>query len=195
VSKVSGLLLTGGRSRRLGVDKAGLVLDGETLARRAARRLAAVCEPVLEVGAGLSGCSPVPEEQPDLGPLAALVAGVAALRSLGETGSVLLVAVDLPNVDVPLLELLRDWPGAPAAVPEAAGRLQPVCARYGPAELAAAASLVTAGVRAMHALLDVIEYDVVGEEAWRAVAPPDAFADVDTPHDARRLGIDLPDRS
>ena len=49
---VCGLLLTGGRSRRLGADKAGLVLDGETLAHRMAARLAAVCDPVLEVGRG-----------------------------------------------------------------------------------------------------------------------------------------------
>jgi hypothetical protein len=27
---------------------------------------------------------------------------------------------------------------------------------------------------------------------WRTVATPDAFADVDTPADAARLGIDLP---
>ena len=49
----AGILLTGGRSRRLGVDKATLVLDGETLAQRAARRLGAVCEPVVEAGDGV----------------------------------------------------------------------------------------------------------------------------------------------
>ena len=101
-------------------------------------------------------------------------------------------AVDLPNVGVPLLELLRDWPGAPTAVPEAGGRLQPVCARYGPAALLAASSLVVGGVRALHALLDVVDYDVVPEATWRAIAPPDAFDDVDTPDDATRLGIELP---
>jgi molybdopterin-guanine dinucleotide biosynthesis protein A len=103
----------------------------------------------------------------------------------------LLVAVDLPRIGIPVLELLRDWPGAPTAVPEAGGRLQPVCARYGPDELVAAASLVVGGVRSLHALLDVIEYEIVPEAAWRGVAPPDAFVDVDTPEDAARLGIEL----
>jgi molybdopterin-guanine dinucleotide biosynthesis protein A len=55
MTATAGVLLTGGRSRRLGVDKASLVLDGETLARRAARRLDAVCSPVLEAGDGVSG--------------------------------------------------------------------------------------------------------------------------------------------
>ena len=36
MAMVCGLLLTGGRSRRLGTDKAGLLLDGETLAHRMA---------------------------------------------------------------------------------------------------------------------------------------------------------------
>jgi molybdopterin-guanine dinucleotide biosynthesis protein A len=188
---VSGLLLTGGRSRRLGVDKATLVVDGEPLAVRMADRLAEVCEPVLEVGPGVSGRSCVAEDPPFQGPLVALAAGARALADLGESGPVLLLAVDLVRVDVPLLELVRDWPGDGAAVPEAGGRLQPVCARYGDEHVAAAQSLVTAGVLAVRDLLDVVDVDVIPEASWREVAPADAFDDVDTPEDAARLGIDL----
>ncbi len=54
---VAGILLTGGASRRLGVDKASLVVDGETLAARAARVLTLVCAPVIEVGRGRLGRS------------------------------------------------------------------------------------------------------------------------------------------
>ena len=187
-----GLLLTGGRSRRLGTDKASLVLDGETLARRMAARLAAVCDPVLEVGRGVTGLPSVSEQPAGSGPLAALAAGGDALRDRGVVTPALLVAVDLPRVGIPLLELLRDWPGAPTAVPEAGGRRQPVCARYGPEALLAATSLVIGGVRSLHALLDVIDYDVVPETGWRSIAPADTFDDVDTPRDAERLGIELP---
>jgi molybdopterin-guanine dinucleotide biosynthesis protein A len=187
----SGLLLTGGASRRLGVDKATLRLDGETLACRAAGRLAAVCDPVLEVGPGLTGCSSVREEPAGAGPLAALAAGAGALAAAGNTGPLVLLAVDLPHVDVPLLELLRDHQGAPTVVPDAGGRLQFVCARYGPDARRAAATLVRDGVRALHALLEVVDYDVVTEQEWRRVAPTDAFVDVDTRADADRVGIDL----
>ena len=175
----------------MGTDKAKLRLDGDTLAGRAAGRLGAVCSVVVEVGPGLTGRPHVVEEPAGSGPLAALSAGGAALDDLGWDGSALLLAVDLPNVGLPLLELLRDWPGASTAVPEA-GRLQPVCARYGPEALLAASSLLAGGVRALHALFDVVDYDVVPERVWRAVAPADAFADVDTPNDAARMGIDLP---
>jgi molybdopterin-guanine dinucleotide biosynthesis protein A len=72
------------------------------------------------------------------------------------------------------------------------GRLQPVCARYGPDALLAAESLVVGGVRALHELFDIVDHDVVEPDEWRDVASPDAFLDVDTPADAERLGIVLP---
>jgi molybdopterin-guanine dinucleotide biosynthesis protein A len=186
------LLLTGGTSRRLGTDKARLVLDGETLAARAARRLSAVCRPVIEIGTGVTGLPVVREEPAGRGPLAAIAAGGEALRARGHHGPAIVLAVDFPNVGVALLELLRDWPGEPTVVPDDHGNLQVACARYGGDALLAARSLVVGGIRALRDLLDVVEVDVVPEAAWEAVAPPDAFADVDTPADAARFGIVLP---
>lgn len=191
-ARVAGLLLTGGKSRRLGVDKSRLVLDGETLATRAERVLAAVCDPVLEVGPGVSTLPVAREEPSGGGPLAALAAGGEALRDRGHEGAAILLAVDLPRVDVGLLSLLRDWSGEPTVVPDDHGNLQPTCARYGPDALLAAQSLVVGGVRALHSLLDVVDVDIIGPEVWIDVAPAGTFLDVDTPADAERLGIELP---
>ena len=188
---VAGLLLTGGRSRRLGTEKAQLVFGTETLAQRAARVLDDVCDRVIELGPGYTSYPHVVEDPAGSGPLAALAAGGAWLRAQGDDGPVLLLAVDLPRVEVPLLELLGDWPGAATVVPDAGGRLQPVCARYGADALTLAANLVASGVKALHALFDAVEHDVMPESVWRGVAPPDAVADVDTAEDARGLGIDL----
>jgi molybdenum cofactor guanylyltransferase len=192
MAPTAGILLTGGRSRRLGVDKATLVVEGEWLAVRAGRRLAAVCDPVIEAGDGRSGLPSVRERPAGAGPLAALAAAGTALRARGHAGPALVLAVDLPGVDEPLLRWLRDRPGAPTAVPRVEGHLQLVCARYDGEALVAAASLVAGGVRALHELLDVVDHDVIDESEWRAIAGGDAFADLDTPDDAERLGIHLP---
>jgi molybdopterin-guanine dinucleotide biosynthesis protein A len=192
MAPTAGILLTGGGSRRLGTDKARLVVDGETLAARAGRRLASVCSPVVELGDGGSGLPSIRETPPGSGPLAALGAAGAHLRAGGHEGPAVVLAVDLPHVELPLLELLRDRPGEPTAIPVVAGRLQPVCARYGADALLAAQSLVAAGIRSLHELLDVVEYDVIQEGEWQRVAPADALVDVDTPSEARRLGIELP---
>jgi molybdenum cofactor guanylyltransferase len=190
--RASGVLLTGGRSRRLGVDKASLVLDGVTLAVRAANVLGEVCAPVIEVGPGHSGLPAVREDPPGAGPLAALATGADELARRGDAGPVILLAVDLPLVRSPLLTFLRDWPGAPTAVPVVGGRVQLVSARYGPEALVAARSLLEGGVSSLRALLDVVDHDLVDEREWGPVATADHFADVDTPADAARLGIELP---
>jgi molybdopterin-guanine dinucleotide biosynthesis protein A len=187
----NGLLLTGGRSRRLGTDKAGLVVDGRTLAVRGATILGRVCDVVIEVGPGRTELPTAREDPTGAGPLAAVAAGAAALTRLGAEGAALVLAVDLPRVTVSLLELLRDWPGARSVVPSVGGRLQPVCARYGPDALRSVPDLVAAGAASMRALVDAVDHDVVDESVWGAVATADVFADVDTPADAARLGIGL----
>jgi molybdopterin-guanine dinucleotide biosynthesis protein A len=179
----------------MGRDKAELVVAGERLADRAARVLQTVCDPVLEIGPGRSALERVGDDESGAaavraGPLAALVTGAGALRTRGYQGAVLLLAVDLPFVDSRLLELLVDHPAADSVVPVAGGMRQSCCARYGPAALTTAADLVEQGERAMHALLSAVPVVEITEPEWRAVAPADALADLDTPEDLARHGLD-----
>ena len=157
-------------------------MHGERLADHAATVLGAVCRPVVEVGPGVTGIPWCREDPPGSGPLAALVAGAAALGPAAAPGVVLL-ACDLPAVDAAILSLLADWPGRSTVVPVAEDRVQPVCARYGPSALAEAVRLVATGERSLRALLARTEHDVVDESVWGRVARPGAFADVDTPAD------------
>ena len=187
---VAGLLLTGGASRRLGRDKATLVVHGERLADRGARVLGAVCAPVLEVGPGVSALPSVREEPAGSGPLAALAAGGAELSRRGHDDAALLRGVDLAFVDAPLLELLATWPGDGVVVPVRDGRRQTCCARFGREALVTAAQLVARGERSLHALLDATSVVDVPEEEWRAVAPAHALDDLDTPEDLVRFGLE-----
>jgi molybdopterin-guanine dinucleotide biosynthesis protein A len=174
----------------MGRDKAELMVAGERLADRGARVLQSVCDPVLEIGPGRSALETVGDEDPHAGPLAALVTGAGALRARGNEGSVLLLAVDLPFVDARLLGLLVNHPAADSVVPLAGGMRQSCCARYAPTALAAAADLLERGERAMRALLAAVPIVEITEPEWRAVAPADALADLDTPEDLARHGVD-----
>jgi molybdopterin-guanine dinucleotide biosynthesis protein A len=108
---------------------------------------------------------------------------------------VLVLAVDMPRVGPELLRLLADRPGPATVIPVAAGRAQPLCARWGPAALALIDELLGAGERSLRALLAAVEADPqrsgglawVKARDWEPVAGADAFADVDTPDDFRRL--------
>lgn len=98
---VTGVVLAGGRSRRMGVDKASLVIGDRTLLRCVVDRLAeAGCEPVLVLHRR-------PEELTDVavpivhdrhggqGPLD----GVITALSIAATSVVVTVPVDLPRFD------------------------------------------------------------------------------------------------
>jgi molybdopterin-guanine dinucleotide biosynthesis protein A len=186
---VGGVLLTGGRSERLGTDKATLVLDGDTLAVRAARRLSAACDVAVEVGLGVSGLPSIRESPPYAGPLAALVAGAGAL---GTEMPCVLLAVDLPFVDEPLLRWLARWPADETVIPVAGGRAQLACARWSIGALREATRLRAEGCSALRDIERAVPVIYVDEQEWGTVTSIDAFTDVDTRADALRFGLETP---
>jgi molybdopterin-guanine dinucleotide biosynthesis protein A len=192
VPATAGLLLTGGASARLGVSKSELRRDGERLADRGARLLASVCPIALEVGPGLTSLPAVREDPPGSGPLAALVAGADALATAGPPPAVLVLAVDLPFVEAPLLRWLVDYPAAGAVVPRVDGVPQPLCARYGASDLDVARRARAEGAASLRALLDAIRVAYVDEAAWADVADRGALADVDTRDAVTRAGLAWP---
>lgn len=112
--QVAGILLTGGRSRRMGFDKASISINGVPSAKRTAQVLCTVVSPVIEVGPGRSGLAAVCEEPPGSGPLVAIGVGAEALRRAGHDGPALVLACDLPRVTNAALGC--SWTG-PATVP------------------------------------------------------------------------------
>jgi molybdopterin-guanine dinucleotide biosynthesis protein A len=183
--QMAGVLLTGGASRRMGTDKARLVVDGETLAARSARVLSAVCDPVIEVGPGASGLPAIEEEPRGSGPLVALLAGVGAL---GNPRAVVLLACDLPFVEPALLRMLVEYPGWGTVIPVVDGRFQYACARYGPAAFAVAERYLVAGESSLRVIAGA-DCSYLNESEWGAVVTARVFADVDSPADLEQLGL------
>lgn len=185
----AGLLLTGGSSRRMGVDKALLEIGGVRLADRTADILLSATEPTIEVGPGYTVLRSTNDPSPGLGPLAALAHGVAALQAIGWVGPAIVVATDLPLLSGGLLAWLAGHPSPRSIVPLDCSRPQPLCARYQAADLETAQSLVRAGKRSMKELLAAIDPLFVGSDEWSGPAGhPLALADVDSPADLEQFG-------
>lgn len=167
-----GLVLTGGSGRRLGRPKAGVVLEGRTLAERAVAMLAGRCAQVVAVSRAEVLLPPlgvpiVLDVPGSSGPLNALATGLAAL----EAHDVLVLACDLP-LAATLLDRLVAVAGHAAAVASDGSRLQPLCARYPrAATLEAAKSLMSGGVfrmTEMVAALDAVIVPASGQELLNA---------------------------
>jgi molybdopterin-guanine dinucleotide biosynthesis protein A len=188
-SKVAGVLLTGGASRRMGFDKALVEVDGLASAVRLAAVMQEVASPLLEVGPGRSGLKAIAEEPVGQGPLFAACAALPALEAAGHRGPVLLLACDLAFVTAEDLALLAGWPGGSSVVPIVDGRPQPLCARWSHEDLLAATGLVQAGERSMKALLRRPGIVLVDRDQWAAGRADHVFADFDTPSDLEELGL------
>jgi molybdopterin-guanine dinucleotide biosynthesis protein A len=139
-----GVVLAGGAGRRIGGDKAVIQLAGRPLLHYPLAVLELVLDEVAVVAKADTVLPALPEVvpiwvEPDL-PRHPLAGVAHALRCAGGR-PVLACAVDLPLITPGVLrELLLAEPGtAPAIVPRAAGRLQPLCALYGPQALGALA--------------------------------------------------------
>ena len=145
--RLFGAVFAGGRSGRMGRDKAVLAWPaaggGETtLYERAAETLALVCERV-EVSVGTEGRIVDPawpvflDRLAGQGPLAGLLAALERAEELG-LDAALALACDMPLVGAtelqPLIDALGEGtdgaPGADVALWVVEGREQPLCAAY-----------------------------------------------------------------
>ncbi len=183
------MLLTGGGSRRMGVPKATMRIEGIPAATRVMRILIRVADPVIELGPGTTGVHSVWEEPRGTGPLGAMVAGGDYLRRLGHRGSVLVVACDLPLVNEAVFRMLAAWPGTTSVVPMVEGVCNPLCARWSMDDLTAAAQLLDEGFRSVQALIERCDVTIVDEGSWSPDVKVAHMMDADTPHDMEGLGI------
>jgi len=130
---LTAFVLTGGRSSRMGTDKALLEFEGQTLLKKTVEcaRLVAADVGIVGDASRFSSYGEVVEDIfKDCGPLGGIH---AALRS-SRTQLNLVLAVDLPGLTADFLRFLvrvaAKEPFAQAVVPEYGGRWQPLCAIY-----------------------------------------------------------------
>jgi molybdopterin-guanine dinucleotide biosynthesis protein A len=129
---VTGAVLAGGRSTRLGRDKALLTLDSEPLLARAVRLLRQVCDEVLVIGpperaAVVPGVPVLPDERPGSGPLGGIATALRAMCG----DRLLAVATDMPFLRPALLRyLFTASEGFDVTVPRVDGRTHQLCAVY-----------------------------------------------------------------
>ncbi|MBT9283034.1 MAG: molybdenum cofactor guanylyltransferase [Hydrogenibacillus schlegelii] len=182
-------ILAGGRSTRMGRDKAFLPIGGRPAIERLIERFGAAFpelflsirdpKPFRHLGVPL-----VVDPLPDGGPLAGLVACLEAARA----PVVLAVAVDLPlappafGVKLAAEVIRRD---VEALLPRAGGRLHPLFAAYARAAGPKLSARLAAGERSVVRAAATLRHAVVGADFFAVDEPTllRAFTNVNTPED------------
>ncbi|HJX84890.1 MAG TPA: molybdenum cofactor guanylyltransferase [Candidatus Angelobacter sp.] len=187
--QITGFVLAGGKSSRMGADKAALSLNGRTLLEHALGAIRQVSEQVLIIGsrALYGGFGPGYEDiVSGCGPLG----GVHAALTHSTTELNLIIAVDTPFLVPELLRYLAERATDASCMivaPRIAGHVQPLCAVYSRKFLPIAAAALQTGKYKLASLFPQESTLVVTEPELEEFAfTANMFENLNTPEDMER---------
>jgi molybdenum cofactor guanylyltransferase len=173
------IILCGGRSVRMGRDKATMPFGGETLLARVVRivsqvvpaeRIVCVAAAGQKLPAILDGVRVVRDEYPNAGPLGGLATGLAAVCE--DSGAVFACGCDAPLLSPAfvsrLFEQLGDYE---IAIPREGEQLHPLAAVYRTEILSHAELLLADGERSLLALVDCCNTRQLPADDFRDIDP------------------------
>ena len=189
-SGVSGVVLAGGRSRRLGRDKAVEPFQGQPLIRRVIDRVSQVTQEIVVVVADPARGQSLPLEAahrvaldryPDTGSLGGIFSGLWAARHQWA----LVVSCDMPFLNPDLLRhMLTLRRGADAVVPVVEGRPEPTHALYSRRCLLAIESRLQASELKISGFFDQVRVHYLEEDDIIKFDPERlSFFNVNTPEE------------
>lgn len=189
--QVTGVILAGGKSSRMGVNKALLPLWGVPCVQHVADRLRPACDEVIVVAAESGSYSflslpVVLDIVRDAGPLAGIHAALSAIGA----GAALVLSCDAPMVNRELLLRLARAEGTADAVLVRSedGRVQPLCGLYRRSCLTGMAEALARGRRSVVEFLGGRNVDVRSvADLLGPGAESGLLLTMNTPEEYRRL--------
>ena len=187
-SPISSILLAGGKSSRLGTDKARIKLDGRfAMVQSAAEKLLAVSDEVVAVTDGRRydnlKVKWVSDIYPGAGPLGGLYSGLLATKS----SHALVVACDMPFLNLALLRYMISLPrDYDVLIPKLGHKLEPLHAIYSRNCLQPIERLLKEGHFKILDFFDqVIVHHLTEEEIERYDSDHHSFFNINTPDQLR----------
>lgn len=186
-------VLAGGKSSRMGRDKASLSLNGQTLLQHALSTLRQVSSSVRILGSlqvyGNQGVDVIEDIIPECGPLG----GIHAALTHTQAAFNLIIAVDTPFLSVSFLKFLISRAVETKAIvttPEIAGYTQPLCAVYSREFLPIAEQSLRAGKFKIVPLFPADRTQTISEKEMAQFAfTPEMFDNLNTPEDLERARL------
>ena len=195
----TGVLVAGGRARRMGGTPKGLLRVGATsIAERSVGLFRALFGRVLVVALdpgpweGL-GVTVIPDRIPERGAPGGLHAGLSAT----EDGWVFAAACDMPFLaEGPIRALAARRTGASAVLPEGAHGPEGLHAFWNRSTLPVLERLLQNGNPSLRALAGAVGATIVPADEWRRIDPGGrSLENVNAPEDLARLGLEAPGRT
>jgi len=193
IAGVTGAILSGGPSSRMGCDKALLPYRGGRFIEAIHRKMAELFDEVIVVGVepeqyDFMPCRCVPDRFPGMGALA----GIHSAMVHSTTEHVFVVGCDMPHIKGELIRYLcAVAEEADAVIPEGENGLEPLHAVYRKSALPAVEEALRSGRRELCSFHDCLRIRRVGRETVEGIDPGmSAFRNINTPEDYYRFRRD-----
>jgi molybdopterin-guanine dinucleotide biosynthesis protein A len=171
---VEAAILVGGKSSRMGRDKASLEINGTPILRRTADVLVPLVTRVALVGSPEQyknfGLPALSDQWPSEGPLGGIATALASARAQW----CLILACDLPYLTEDWLIFLLDrtvTSEADIIIPENTSGLEPLCAVYRTASAPTLAGALGRGVRKVTDAFTQLNVERISEREWMKFSP------------------------
>jgi FdhD protein len=190
IKGVSGVILAGGKSSRMGSNKALLPYRGGRFIESIHRQLAEIFEEVLLVTNNPEQYEFLPcRKVSDIFPGAGALAGIHSGLYHGNSPAIFAVACDMPYLNNELVRHLADRADADSVIiPEGPAGLEPLHAVYGKGCLDAVEESLMAGERRIMSFFDRVSIVRVNSEQIAGFDPSfSSFCNINTPEEYFRL--------
>ena len=187
--KITGILLAGGMSSRMGREKGSLVIGGQMMYQYPLKALEALCDEIL-----IAGSTPLPGNLPyplsndkisGIGP----IAGIHTCLEHSSNNLNLVLSYDLPMANVGLLEYLveqsDEWEMLVPAM--RAGRPEPLCALYRKSMSTVFGSMIEKKDFAVHRAIPLARSRVLYIQPDMPFYKPDLFLNINCEEDLKSL--------
>lgn len=186
---ITGLVLAGGQSRRMGQDKALLPYRNGSLLSHAVDALRPLCAPIFILSSHpqhhFPSTTTLPDAYPHTGPMGALLTGLEAMP----TSWAAVFACDIPHFPAAfwqtLLEQQALFPDKQAILFSENERLQPLCSLFSRQAIPPLQAAIHAGNLRMIEIIRQLDTHILPANANLAGWTPNAFANWNRPEDRK----------
>lgn len=186
---ITGIVLSGGRSRRMGTDKSMMKLKGKALIEYSIEALKPLCNKVVISSNNLihdfTGCEVWPDELPDQAP----IVGIFSCLKRSETEINIILSCDMPLMNTRMLQyLFENSANHDITVPiYDDGFIEPLCGVYKQSSLQILKGFIDQQNFRLNECIRASSHHLVPVGKHLSFYSPNLFSNVNTPDDFSNL--------
>lgn len=187
--KVTGIVLAGGRSSRMGEDKSLMKLNGKALVEYSIDALRPLCNKVI-ISSGnpaydFTGCEVWPDELPEQAP----IIGIYSCLKRSETELNIILSCDIPLMSTSMIGFLLAKSAAyDITVPvHENGQIEPLCGIYKKSSLSILKEFIDRGNYRLKECIRSASHQFIPVDSQIPCNSPNLFLNINTPSDFGNL--------